>query len=248
MGAGKPRGGRERPTVRLGGGWQLPESHLLPDAVVAFVDGELTPGPHERAAMHVAHCPSCAGDVTAQRQVRAAVHESLSPAVPAGLLASLRSIPQNTELPTTPDNLAVTEDGQLVAVQRPDRFTLGMPLGSAAPLGSAPLGSAAPLGTSGLLGSNNRRQSRRAAQGAGVVVSGLVLSALALVVAQEDVGEPPVSPEARNGAVNNDVLRADFTGGPQIGGPQIVKPPAPDNPLAPNDPRGTASVGSPAQR
>ncbi|MGH3520418.1 MAG: anti-sigma factor family protein [Haloechinothrix sp.] len=207
-GAGKQRGSRPGPTVRLGAGWQLPESHLLPDAVVAFVDGELSPSAQDRAAAHVAHCPSCAADVAAQRQVRVAVHESMAPSVPAGLLASLRSIPQNTELPTGPDNLAVTEDGQLVAIQRPDRVPLGTPLGSSA------LGSSAPLGTSGVLGANQRRHGRRTAQGAGVVVSGLVLSALALVVAAEDGNDAP-QPAAKNpSSVNNDVLPARFAGVP----------------------------------
>lgn len=78
-------------------------------------------------------------------------------------------------MPQTPDGLAMTDDGQLVAVQRPDRTGA-----TSAPFGaSAPLGSSAKLGEGGaVLG---RRPGRRAAQGAGVVVSGLVLGALALV-------------------------------------------------------------------
>ncbi|SNR39054.1 Putative zinc-finger [Haloechinothrix alba] len=125
-------------TARLSSGWQLPESHLLPDAVVAFVDGELTIGAHERAAAHIAQCASCAGEVAAQRQARSAVHDAGAPSAPDGLLASLRSIPEHAELPSGPDNIAVSEDGQVVAVQRPERSsTFGsVPLGSSAPLGS----------------------------------------------------------------------------------------------------------------
>ncbi|HEV2781901.1 MAG TPA: zf-HC2 domain-containing protein [Actinophytocola sp.] len=169
-----------------GRGWGLSEQHLMPDAVVAFVDGELSPAACDRAAAHIARCPYCAAEVTAQRQARAAVQAADIPAAPAELLASLRAIPQKVELPTSPDGLAVTEDGQLVAVQRPDRL--------------APLGSGAPLGSSPKLGEGRTvlggRLGRRAATGAGVVVSGLVLGALAIVnagsgPAAERVEEPP---------------------------------------------------------
>jgi hypothetical protein len=112
-----------------------------------------------------------------------------APPMPAGLLASLCSIPQNTELPAAPDNLAITADGQLVAIQRPDRVAglrdSGV-LGGAVPLGGSPaLGSSATVLGGGRFGG----VSRRAAQGAGVVVSGLVLSALALVVTSGNAGE-----------------------------------------------------------
>lgn len=221
---GAAGGGRQR-TVRLGGGFQLPESHLLPDAVVAFVDGELSPGAHERAAMHVARCGSCAADVAAQRNVRTMVHESDVPTVPAGLLASLRSIPQDVELPTMPDNLRVTEDGQLVTVQRPERAGMRTPLGTS-PLGTSPLGSTTPLGTTPLGSAASfgigRRTSRRTAHGAGVVVSGLVLSALALVVTAEDAPERPERPAGQNAAVDGepvpdpDVAKARFGELPQV--------------------------------
>ncbi|GAB2753428.1 anti-sigma factor family protein [Amycolatopsis magusensis] len=172
-------------------GWGLPESHLLPDAVVAFVDGELSLGARDRASSHIARCPSCAGDVAAQRQARAEVKRADAPAMSAGFLASLRDIPQHTELRTTPDNLAITEDGQLVAIQRPDRV-------AGLRDGSAPLGSTAPLGNSrNVLGGGRFGVSgRRAAQGAGVVVSGLVLSALALVATSgTDGGDVATDPK-----------------------------------------------------
>ncbi|EHR49238.1 hypothetical protein SacmaDRAFT_0945 [Saccharomonospora marina XMU15] len=168
-------------------GWGLPESHLLPDAVVAFVDKELSLGAHERAATHIARCAVCAAEVAAQRAASSAVRRAGSPAISAGFLASLRSIPQRTEIPTAPDSLAISVDGQLVAVQRPERVA-GLRDGFA-PGG---LGDSAPLGTSpNVLGSGERLGAarRRAAQGAGVVVSGLVLSALALV-ATSSVGAP----------------------------------------------------------
>ncbi|GAB3469524.1 anti-sigma factor family protein [Actinophytocola sediminis] len=153
-------------------GWGLSEQHLLPDVVVAFVDGELSATAHDRASAHMARCPHCLADIVAQRQTASVVQSADVPSVPAGLLATLRAIPQQVEMPTAPDGLAMTDDGQLVVVQRPER----MP---------APFGASPPLGSSAKLGEGDavlgRRSSRRTAQGAGVVVSGLVLGALALV-------------------------------------------------------------------
>lgn len=191
-------------------GWGFPESHLLPDAVVAFVDGELSLGAQDRAASHIARCPVCAAEVMSQRQACTAVRHAGAPSMSAGFLASLRSIPQNTELPTSPDNLAVTSDGQLVAIQRPDRVAGLRDSGVLG--GSAPLGSSAPLGTSHtfLGGSRFGGARRRAAQGAGVVVSGLVLSALALVATTADVSEEQPS--------NANLLPAQF-GSPLSPGP-----------------------------
>ncbi|PXY32426.1 anti-sigma factor family protein [Prauserella muralis] len=191
-------------------GWGLPESHLLPDAVVAFVDNELSLGAHERAAAHVARCPACAAEVTAQRQARAAVQRAQSPSISPGFLASLCSIPEHTDVSTTPDNLAISEDGQFVTIQRPDRVA-----GLRGELPAAPLGSSAPLGTSpAVLGSSARLGGarRRAAQGAGVVVSGLVLSALALVATSSGGGTAggEVGTEERNGPPPAGVLRAQF--------------------------------------
>jgi anti-sigma factor RsiW len=151
-------------------GWGLSDQHLLPDVVVAFVDGELSPTAHDRASSHLARCRVCAAEIAAQRQAASAVQSANAFSAPAGLLASLRAIPQQVEMPEMPDGLAMTDDGQLVAVQRPDRV--------------AALGGTAPLGTSPKLGEGRavlgRRPGRRAAQGAGVVVSGLVLGAIAL--------------------------------------------------------------------
>jgi len=167
-------------------GWSLPslpEQHLLPDAVVAFVDGELSPTAHDRAAAHLARCPFCAAEAATQRQARSMMKAASAPCAPAGLLASLMNIPQDVELPSGPDNLAVTEDGQLVTVLRPGKGTE-----KPRPFGRAPaFGSSAPLGSSpNVLGN---RVSRRTKQGAGVVVSGLVLGALAIVTMHGDT--PP---------------------------------------------------------
>jgi anti-sigma factor RsiW len=165
-------------------GWGgLSQQHLLPDAVVAFVDGELSATAQDRASSHLARCALCAAEIKAQRQAASAVQAANTFSAPAGLLASLRAIPEQVEMPAAPDGLAMSRDGQLVAVQRPDRVpALG---------GTAPLGSSAKLGEGrAVLG---RKPGRRAAQGAGVVVSGLVLGALAFVNTTGG-DEPPSAP------------------------------------------------------
>ncbi|MDQ7802187.1 zf-HC2 domain-containing protein [Amycolatopsis sp. A133] len=205
-------------------GWALPESHLLPDVVVAFVDGELTHGARDRAASHITRCAACAAEVRAQRQAVDAIRGAGAPSMSAGFLASLQSIPQHTELPSAPDNLAITADGQLVAVQRPDRVA---GLRDAGVLGGvAPLGSSAPLGQSpNVLGGG--RFKRRAAQGAGVVVSGLVLSALALVGTSAD-GDG--APETGGGAPQQAGLLPAQMAVPQQ--PAPVSTPASTTPVA----------------
>lgn len=149
-------------------GWHLlPEQHLHPDALVAYVDGELTEAAAARAAAHVRTCLSCNAEVCAQRQARGAVRRAEVPAPPANLLAALRSIPTDVELPSGPDGLAMTADGELVSVQQGGQQP---PIGGSTPLGSG----------SAVLGRSRFGRGRRSAQGA--VVSGLMVGALALSV------------------------------------------------------------------
>lgn len=113
----------------------------MPDAVVAFVDGELSATAHDRVVAHIARCSLCAAETVTQRQARAAVRAARTPAAPADLLAALRSIPISAELPEVPGDLALTEDGRLVTAQRPDRVTglgAGRVLGSSPRLGHGP--------------------------------------------------------------------------------------------------------------
>lgn len=66
--------------------------HLGPDAVVSFVDDELTPGALHRARVHLVHCPECRREVRAQRRTADVVHESNGDSevtIPAALLARL---------------------------------------------------------------------------------------------------------------------------------------------------------------
>ena len=141
--------------------------HLSSDAIVAYVDEELAAGPHLRATRHLSQCPECAAQVVAQGQARAALRTAGCPSLPSSLLSSLRSIPQDTDLPAPPAGLAVTPDGQFVSVLRPERT---------APQRTAP--DRTDLDTQ----SPQDRPHRRMRLGAGVAVSGLAVGAIAFAV------------------------------------------------------------------
>lgn len=217
----------------------LPAAHLAPDAIVAFVDGELSLTAQDRASAHIARCPMCAAEMSVQRQARAAVRDAEAPRMPAGLLATLRAIPADTDLPPSGSDggepLAMTADGQLVAVQRPDRaFGAGPMLGSSRPLGS---------------GNNVLRtgafHGRRAVQGAGVVAAGLMLGALAMVGPHVlgASGQAPVEPSVHgDGNSSGDVFQANFSaplGGGQAQTPQAPQVPAVAQPLSRHQSRAT---------
>ncbi|KAA2264052.1 zf-HC2 domain-containing protein [Solihabitans fulvus] len=213
-------------------GWSLPEQHLLPDVVVAFVDGELSRVAHGRASAHLERCPFCAAEAQYQQQARAAVRTAEMPCAPANLLDNLRAIPQEAELPGMPDGLAVTEDGQLVTVLRQEggerrgRFGSGRVLGD-----TTPLGDTAPLGDGpAVLGGQRRFGSRRTRHGAGVVVSGLMLGALALVAPHSggsltaDQAPTPDRSAAVRGADSDDLGRANRRQDQQVARPTSSVP------------------------
>jgi hypothetical protein len=124
-----------------GPGWG---SHLALDAIVAYVDEELSPAARRRALEHLARCPECASEVVAQTQARLALRGSAAPSLPSALLSSLRAIPTETELPGPPAGLAVTSEGQLVSVLRepsePRRRHRGVRLGAGAVVTGLALG------------------------------------------------------------------------------------------------------------
>ncbi|TWF76363.1 putative zinc finger protein [Pseudonocardia hierapolitana] len=162
--------------------------HLSSDAIVAYVDDELAPGPHLRANQHLSQCPECAAQVVAQGQARAALRTAGCPSLPSSLLSSLRSIPQDTDLPAPPAGLAVTPEGQFVSVLRPER----------AARGAARTDSAAPHGD---------RTHRRMWLGTGVAVTGLAAGAIAFAV-----------PAAVTGSAAPDPGDADTARRPVLGG------------------------------
>ncbi|MGH3564633.1 MAG: anti-sigma factor family protein [Pseudonocardia sp.] len=128
------------------------QAHLTSDAIVAFVDGELTDGAHTRASRHIEVCPECQAEVVTQGQARALLRSAQCPTLPSALLSALRSIPRDADLPAPPPGLAMGVDGQFVHTP-----------GAAGP-------------------NRRRTGQRRMRFGAGAVASGLALGALVLGV------------------------------------------------------------------
>jgi Putative zinc-finger len=158
------------------------QDHLSPEAVAAFVDEELAPGPHARAQRHLSVCPECSAQVRAQAQARSALRTAAAPCVPSSLLSMLQSIPQSAELPPAPHGLAVSEDGQLVSTMR------------ALPADAPPAGldtdrpAEAGFGRGPALGSP-----RRARLGVGMAAAGLALIALGAAALPSDSPVPSTS-------------------------------------------------------
>ena len=86
--------------------------HLVPEAIAALVDGELSPRAAERARIHLVHCADCRREMLSQREVAQAMrtamtqqagpghateHEGQGP--PAALLSRLAAIPQDSVAP-----------------------------------------------------------------------------------------------------------------------------------------------------
>ncbi|MGN7781540.1 anti-sigma E factor RseA [Mycolicibacterium sp. 22603] len=84
--------------------------HLSPEAIAAFVDGELRMTAHLRAGHHLSLCPLCADEVEAQRQARTALRDSCHIAMPSSLLGLLSQIPDRD-----PPEQPAHEDPQRVA-------------------------------------------------------------------------------------------------------------------------------------
>jgi anti-sigma factor RsiW len=134
------------------------QSHLALDAIVAFVDEELSPAARRRAMAHLAGCPECAGEVVAQTQARLALRTGSAPAASSSLLSSLRAIPDLAELPAAPAGLAVAANGDLVTtgplppVRSRPRLDRRVRLGGAAAVSGLALGALMMTGSGGPAG------------------------------------------------------------------------------------------------
>ncbi|MHA2788664.1 zf-HC2 domain-containing protein [Corynebacterium sp. S7] len=87
--------------------------HLSPEAVAAFVDGELSDGALHRARVHVVHCSDCREEVHAQRHASEAVRGSnLEECVraPRNLVARLSQIADLAPLRDPEDSPSVEKD------------------------------------------------------------------------------------------------------------------------------------------
>lgn len=140
------------------------EAHLTPEAVVAYVDGELAPGPRDRAVRHLGHCADCTSDVALQRQASTALRGADCPTLPSSLMSSLRAIPQSAELPCAPAGLSIGPDGEFVSVLRDETER------------------------------RTSRRSRRMRIGAGAAFSGLAIGAFAFGVSGSAATPAPGTP------------------------------------------------------
>jgi hypothetical protein len=70
-----------------------PTDHLAPEAVAAYVDGELRFAAYMRAARHLALCADCTAEVESQRAARSALQTCGEVTTPLGLLGQLTQIP-----------------------------------------------------------------------------------------------------------------------------------------------------------
>jgi anti-sigma factor RsiW len=180
--------------------------HLSSDAIVAYVDDELAAGPHLRATRHLSQCPECAAQVVAQGQARAALRTAGCPSLPSSLLSSLRSIPQDTDLPAPPAGLAVTPDGQFVSVLRPERAVpdrMGPEHMGPERMG---LGRGAPRADLATPVAHGDRPHRRMRLGTGVAVSGLAVGAIAFAVPAAMSGSAGPAPAAPGEMLDRPVL------------------------------------------
>lgn len=69
------------------------DDHLALDAVVAYVDGELSLTAFQRASAHLLRCPGCAAEVADQVAAQQVLRAAELPPMPGSLFDALRSIP-----------------------------------------------------------------------------------------------------------------------------------------------------------
>lgn len=120
--------------------------HLALEAVVAYVDGELSAAADTRAVAHVASCAQCAADVAEQRAAKRVLVTAGGPALPPSLLARLQQIPFTTQL--QPPGMELAMHGEQLLWSRTDAPvdpTSGRSAaGRSAPASDAPAGTAPP--------------------------------------------------------------------------------------------------------
>lgn len=118
-----------------------PDFHLALEAVVAYVDGELSAAADTRAAAHVASCAQCAADVAEQRAAKRVLVTAGGPELPASLLERLQQIPFTTQL--QPPGMELAMHGEQLLWSRTDAPARPA-AGRSAPVSDAPAGAAPP--------------------------------------------------------------------------------------------------------
>ncbi|WP_181779769.1 anti-sigma factor family protein [Pseudonocardia pini] len=221
--------GRSR---RFGRDWGI--DHLSLDAVVAFVDNELSAAAHDRATRHVAGCGECAAEVVAQGQVRSALRAADEPQAPSSLLSRLGSIPRDTDLPGMPHGLAMSPEGELVHVLRPERMPDAAAVQSTRYVTPAGLGSPVP------------HQGRRRMRVSATAVSGLALGAIAFVALPSATSSAPPTQQDR-GVLGGSVLGTPGAGSARLDTGPTVQPAAVRNPTTPTSLPTSLPTSSPTR-
>jgi Putative zinc-finger len=154
----------------------LPDLHLGEDALVAYVDGMLSPTADERAARHLRSCPECRDMVDAEREGKALLGATPDPSLPAGLMARLLDVPMTADLGSSDRILAVDGDSFGWSTGGPPfphvverRATTAAPARPRAT--SRPAGSTRPAGRSA--------RARRTRRGLAVSLAGLAFGVIA---------------------------------------------------------------------
>ena len=157
-------------------------SICLPDAVVAFVDGELSSTAHERASAHIQRCGFCAFETFTQQQARSAVRTAVD-AHGVGLAAGQARRHPAGGRAAVRSGRARDHRGRSVRRRAARRTS---PRSAPGRCWARRDRSAASGWFSG----------RRARQGAGVVVCGMVLGALAFTTPDSDERRRPAADAA----------------------------------------------------
>lgn len=94
--------------------------HLSPEAIAAFVDGELRPGAAHRAKIHLVHCPLCRVEVERQREASESLRNDAVEELraPSDLIQRLASLEQHCpEGPTADEVLSGLKPGLMDRVE-----------------------------------------------------------------------------------------------------------------------------------
>jgi anti-sigma factor RsiW len=184
----------------------LPDLHLGEDALVAYVDGMLSPAADERAARHLRSCPECRDAVDAEREAKALLGATPDPSLPAGLLARLLDVPMTADLGSTDRILAV--DGEAIGwstggstthvVER--RATAPFPAAAPASAPARPRVPVRPVGVTRPSGRSAR--ARRTRRGLAVSLAGLAFGVIASAAATAPGSAAPARPGEAPGTTN----------------------------------------------
>jgi anti-sigma factor RsiW len=176
----------------------LPEVHLTPEAIAAYVDEELAPVPCERARHHIATCAQCQADVAAQRQAKTMLGVAALPAPPDDLLARLRQIPMSASIGGERLQLAAGSEG--LAVRTAPEWPADPGLPAAAVVGAAPAPRTVRLEPSAWA-HRMRLASAGLLGGAAIVAVGVFAASGPSGVNQPDHGVPVAPADAQYGNV-----------------------------------------------